>query len=416
MGERTLLAGLWLRMAVAAILGLAGIVVIIGTELGFVAAMAFFVVHLSPYFAALVFAMALCFGSVAALWWLTTTALRVVVSPGVLSERIDSKGVDDLVARIGAVLWNPSPREFLPLIGALVGVSLGLVTMSVVVKVLLDVPVAPFSIAVATVLVGGHMSYIVYTELSGSAGSVQRDIEDNYTIVADSEREQRVEGRLRRLAQQLNAPVPEVEIGASVTPQAATVGYRPDQSVLVVSRGLLDRLDGPQLDGVLAHELAHLENRDGAVLTALSLPMAKARTLSDQFLKPGGDAAFFVLLVAPPVYAVSRLSVAVVARYREYVADYGAAKLTGDPAALASALETLDEASAGRPQEDLRERHSTAAFGIVPPPWRERKVLDGAIRFFYRRILGTHPPTESRIERLQQYGKLSPLKDAQHKT
>ncbi|ERG89606.1 MAG: Zn-dependent protease, partial [halophilic archaeon J07HX5] len=118
-------------------------------------------------------------------------------------------------------------------------------------------------------------------------------------------------------------------------------------------------------------------------------------------LGTGALLLFPVFVAAVPVYITNRLAAPMVARYREYVADHAAGELVGSHAAVAGALTTLDREYSTQYTQDLRVGWSTRAFGIVPPPWEERKVLDGAIRFFYRRILGTHPPTESRIERLR---------------
>jgi heat shock protein HtpX len=253
------------------------------------------------------------------------------------------------------------------------------------------------------VLVVVFNGWLVYNELR--SGSVREDLEVEYDIVSDPEREHEVQRRVRRLAEQADSPVPEVEIGASHLPRAASVGYQPGESVILVSRGLVDTLDGAELDAVLAHELAHLLNRDAAVMTALSVPLSKVGKLTSLFLNHDkSDAEILLiplLIAATPVYIANRLAVPTVARYREYVADHAAGELVGSHAAMASALTTLDREYATQYTQDLRVDWSTEAFGIVPPPWEERKVLDGAIRFYRRRVLGTHPPTGSRVERLR---------------
>ncbi len=164
----------------------------------------------------------------------------------------------------------------------------------------------------------------------------------------------------------------------------------------------MDRLDDRELDAALAHELAHLLNRDAAVMTLLAFPRSKISGLLKLVSRFDSAAYLFpVFIAAIPVYITNRLAAPMVARYREYAADHAAGELVGSHAAVAGALITLDREYSTQHTQDLRVGWSTRAFGIVPPPWEERKVLDGAIRFLYRRMLGTHPPTESRIERLR---------------
>jgi len=184
-----------------------------------------------------------------------------------------------------------------------------------------------------------------------------------------------------------------VRVVSSRSPTAAAVGYRPSSSTVVVSTGLVDALDGPELDAVLAHELAHVANRDAAVLTALSFPRVSAHRAFDRYGVNPVMAAFAAL-----VALTGRFCVAVVARAREYGADEGAVAITGDPGALASALATLDAEASRRPAADLR---SAAAFSIVPPPWEEHPFFDRTRRVIYRGLLGTHPSTDERVERLR---------------
>lgn len=148
------------------------------------------------------------------------------------------------------------------------------------------------------------------------------------------------------------------------------------------------------------------------MLTALALPTAKTRALlKGEEVAYERDGEFyllapyypFLLLSALPIGVLSQWTVALVARYREYVADRSAVAMTGDPAALASALETLDSELSLRPTSDLRGNRSTAAFSIVPPPWEEHPFFDRARYFIRRRLFGTHPPTAKRIERLRTY-------------
>ncbi|UTF55642.1 M48 family metallopeptidase [Natronosalvus rutilus] len=277
-------------------------------------------------------------------------------------------------------------------------------------------PVTPVILGITTgvIAVGYGTARLVYDEWAAD-GAVHDDLADLADVPeTDAQNGDRggnqmtartdLQQRIDRLAKQAAAPAPTVELGRSRTPVAAAVGYRPSSSTIVVSRGLCDRLEDRELDAVLAHELTHVINHDAAVLTALSLPAAKVEPLAEEDPDPrvAGPHTGFLLFLAVPIMLVTSLAVTSLARYREYVADRGAVALTGDPAALASALETLDRETGRRPDGDLRSHRSTAAFSIVPPPWEEYRFFDRSRRFVRRRLFGTHPPTQTRLERLRK--------------
>jgi heat shock protein HtpX len=207
----------------------------------------------------------------------------------------------------------------------------------------------------------------------------------------------RVWEHVARLAQQADIPQPAIAVLPSEEPNAFTAG-RTNRSVLVVTEGLLDKLDDDALQAVLAHEIAHLKNGDTAVLTAASFPAilglltlgGARRAQRDQHWLLGyhlGPA--IAAVIALPVAVASLPGAVVLARYREYAADRGAAALTGEPAVLASALDTVSERNSATSGSDLRTVASLAAFGIVPASltWLPAGVF--------------HPPTPERIRRLQ---------------
>jgi heat shock protein HtpX len=212
----------------------------------------------------------------------------------------------------------------------------------------------------------------------------------------DSDSREDLHARLTRLAKQLDAPVPEIAVVESDVPNSLSVAG-PSGGTVVVSTGLLDRLAGEDLDAVLAHELAHLQNRDAAVLTLASflpalvsgdysplsdlgfdgLPLGAQRTFGALAVVLGYVLALPSLpggafsLTSLGSYAVALLSVVVIggilvgvaatptvylarelAREREFAADAAAARITGSPARLASVLERLSEA--GAPSRDAR--------------------------------------------------------------
>lgn len=292
------------------------------------------------------------------------------------------------------------------------------------------VAVETFAVSVATVsafaFVGVHVGGSIRAEFAGDT-AVLRDLEDRFDLAelaateptgqeagsagsgagrpADSdsahvpleslESLESLKSTVTRLAGQADLPTPEVRVLDHGTPVALTVGYRPAASTLVCSRGVIESLSERELEAVLAHELAHVANRDATVLTALSAPGAVAHLSRSRY---GYNPV--VEPVAMAVRLASRLYVALVSRGREYAADDGAVAITGDPAALASALESLDQELDRHPSTDLRERDTAAAFAIVPPPWEEHRFFDRTRRFVRRRLFGTHPRTERRIRRL----------------
>ncbi|SDL93604.1 heat shock protein HtpX [Halogranum gelatinilyticum] len=202
---------------------------------------------------------------------------------------------------------------------------------------------------------------------------------------------------VQRLAQQGGVTDPDVAVVDTAEPNAFTVGWGRG-ATLCVTTGLLATLDRDELEAVLAHELAHATNYDAAVLTVASLPtllgLSTVETSRD-VASEGVQAVFLALLfgVLSAVLVVATAPVVVaLSRAREYAADRGAVALTGDPAALASALRTLaqaaknDEAN-GPPTTDARELGLVSAFCVVEPvtaplPW-------------------LHPSTERRVARLR---------------
>ena len=245
--------------------------------------------------------------------------------------------------------------------------------------------------------------------------------------------------RVTRLAAQASTPVPECFVVESETPNSFALDGV-GQPTLVVSTGLLETLDGDLLDGVIAHELAHLQHRDATVMTLASFlpaltsdryspldslgPWARKRSvwalvfvlvyLTGALLTRSNPAhpayllQFVVGLVAAIVVGGVALgvfaTVAVVAarrlsQYREFAADAGGAKLTGDPAALADALARLDEESASPPAVDKRLAYDEIrGLCLLPTGFDpDAESADGEFHVETR----SHPPTERRIQRLR---------------
>ncbi|MFP8953914.1 M48 family metallopeptidase [Natrialbaceae archaeon A-arb3/5] len=312
----------------------------------------------------------------------------------------DWYGLTDETRRLAARLDRaPGPRPAVTTVVAVTAVLVASYAASTLVTT--GVLAGVLAAACALALVGGHIGNVVRGEFGGDT-AVLRDVESRTELASLEDATAldvdgaAIQATVARLAGQAAAPIPDVRLAESRSPAALTVGYRPSSSTIVLSSGLVDALDERELEAVLAHEVAHIANRDAAVLTALAAPGAVARVTTGRY-------GFNPILepIAMLTSAVSRAYVAFVARGREYAADDGAVAITGEPAALASALEALDGDLERRPETDLREHRSAAAFSIVPPPWEDHRFFDRTRRFVARTLLGTHPSTATRIERLR---------------
>ena len=199
-----------------------------------------------------------------------------------------------------------------------------------------------------------------------------------------------------RLANQADIPRPPIAVIPTDEPNALSAGTG-NRTVVCVTLGLLKELDGDEREAVLAHELAHLKNGDSSVLTVAGFPATVALGALGAALENMDGKAFFLgyLGVAMTLAVVSFLlalvtlpGTLVLSRYREYAADRGAVAITGDPAALAGALERLH--GAAPPETDMRLSAGFNAFCIVPAGYGSLPVP------------WTHPPTRERIRRLRE--------------
>jgi len=203
---------------------------------------------------------------------------------------------------------------------------------------------------------------------------------------------------VQRLSQQADIPEPTVAVADTRTPNAFATGRSKKSSTVCVTTGLLRSLDQEELEGVIAHELAHVKNRDVMVMTIASFLATIAMFIlrwgwlfGGGRNRQGGAQVFVAIIASLVVWIVSFLLIRALSRYREYAADRGAAVITGKPSALASALMTIDGRMDRVPDEDLREQSEMNAFFIVP-------ISKGAIAKFFK----THPPTEKRVDRLRE--------------
>lgn len=245
----------------------------------------------------------------------------------------------------------------------------------------------------------------------------------------DPETHPELHARVTRLAWQADLPVPTICVSRNSAPNACAVGGLSGPGSVVVTTGLLETLSGDELDAVLAHELAHLGNRDATVMTVAWLLPTATYYLAiaagyvlyglTRILGSGGSSrsdgdgrAVAAAIAAIAVSAVVTLAISalfwvasvlvhrVLSRYREYAADRASAALIGDPLALAAALETIDGTMESIPDRDLRALDGgTEALYIVP---LEARTFDQAELVSTDIFPETHPPTRDRVDRLRE--------------
>src|ERR1700756_1932793 len=207
---------------------------------------------------------------------------------------------------------------------------------------------------------------------------------------------------VERLTARAGLPMPKIYVIPTDSPNAFATGRNPQHASVAVTHGILNLLNDEELEGVLAHELGHVKNRD-ILTSSIAATIAGAITIlarmgywaalfggyggegRDRERGGGGIGALFMLILAPIAATLIQLAVS---RSREYEADATGAHITGNPYALASALEKLDAYSKRLP---LPASPSTAHLFIVAPMISARDLAG---------LFSTHPPIPKRIERL----------------
>jgi heat shock protein HtpX len=224
----------------------------------------------------------------------------------------------------------------------------------------------------------------------------------------------RLHGIVDRLVALANMPKPRVAIAPSPMLNAFATGRNTKTSVLVVTTGLLrSNLDDRELEAVLAHELSHVAHKDVAVMTIASFLGIIAGLLvrfafyselfggggrSNNSNNNGGalPVVLVVLVVGIVTYAVSFLLIRLLSRYRELAADRAGALLTGQPSALASALQKVSGSMQGIPNKDLRTAEPLNAFYFVPA------FKAGGKGVSLNGLFSTHPSLDRRLRQLSE--------------
>jgi heat shock protein HtpX len=212
---------------------------------------------------------------------------------------------------------------------------------------------------------------------------------------------------VERLCGLADLPKPRVAVIESDVPNAFATGRNKKHAAVAVTTGLWDRLEPREVEGVLAHELSHIANRDVLVMTVAGF-FATVAALLTRFGLYGGMFGGFgggnrdnnnsvpvwliVLLVSIVTYFLSQILILALSRYREFAADRGSALITGAPEYLMSALQKIASGITQIPQQDLRQVEGMNAFFIIPTNWR--KSAGG--------LFMTHPPLEKRLAALSE--------------
>ena len=213
---------------------------------------------------------------------------------------------------------------------------------------------------------------------------------------------------VERIVARNNLPKPRIAVINSRMPNAFATGKGPKSSVVAVTTGLMDTLNTEELEGVIAHELTHIRNRDVLVLTLASLFSTVAWYLMQFGFYGGlygggmgyggnrnnnsGGAMIIVIAVALLTWVVSFLIIRAISRYREFAADRGSAQMTGKPVELANALMKISGTMKNVPTRDLRQEEGLNAFFIVP-------ALSGST---IGNLFSTHPPIQKRVQKLME--------------
>jgi heat shock protein HtpX len=226
--------------------------------------------------------------------------------------------------------------------------------------------------------------------------------------VVSREEQPALHDTVERLCAMADLPKPKVAIMDTPVPNAFATGRSPKHAAVCVTTGLLDRLEPKEVEGVLAHELSHIANRDVLIMTLASF-FAMLAALLTRFglyfgMWGGGGGGgnrnnnngppvwLIIFVVSIVVYAVSFILIRTISRYREYAADRGSALITGSPEYLMSALQKISSQMTLIPNRDLRQVEGMSAFFIMPA-----KVKSAASELFM-----DHPPLEKRLAALAE--------------
>jgi heat shock protein HtpX len=277
----------------------------------------------------------------------------------------------------------------------LTGSLLGLlyVVFAVVLFNVLSVGLVPMIVIVVGI---AFFQYFTSDKLALAAAGAQ---------VVERDQAPELHDMVERLCAMADLPKPRVAIIDTDVPNAFATGRSPKHAAVAVTRGLWQRREPQEIEGVLAHELSHVANRDVLIMTVASF-FAMLAGLLTRFGLYGGmfggggrsrdnntvPVWLIVLLVSVVTYVLSQILILAISRYREFAADRGSALITGAPEHLMSALQKIASDMFRIPERDLRQVETMNAFFIIPT-----SVKRGTKALFL-----THPPLEKRLEALAE--------------
>jgi heat shock protein HtpX len=257
-----------------------------------------------------------------------------------------------------------------------------------------------------TVLLAFGVGYWVIVLLAVGMGLVQYFFSDKLVLWSTGARI--IEGdeypELHRMVEKLRTeaglPLPKIAIMQSPVPNAFATGRSPKHAVVACTDSIMRLLTRDELEAVLAHELAHVKNRDILTMTMASFIAMIASMIMQSFFFSAlfggrnreGGSWIVIWLVSIIVYALSTLLILALSRYREYAADRGSAMITGNPRALISALNKISGRMEAVPVNAKAKVEAANAFFIIP-------ALSGNT---IMELFSTHPPLEKRIANLEK--------------
>jgi heat shock protein HtpX len=267
-------------------------------------------------------------------------------------------------------------------------------------------------VAVIAVLLASHVQLVPVLVIAALLLFGQYYFSDKMALygmggkIVTPEQAPELHGIVDRLCALADMPKPRVAIADTDMPNAFATGRNPSHAVVCATTGIMRRLDTEELEGVLAHELSHVAHRDVAVMTFASFLGMVAGLITrfafysgmfggfdDDNDNNGAGAIIAIMLVSILVYAVSFLLTRSLSRYRELSADRSGALLTGQPSALASALQKVSGVSARIPSRDLRSAEAFNAFFFTPAFSKGFSISS---------LFSTHPSLEKRLEQLSK--------------
>lgn len=268
---------------------------------------------------------------------------------------------------------------------------------------------AALYLAFLTVLWGAGLDFVSLMIVAAAMLGIQYYFSDRLALWSMGAREvgpeqaPKLHGMVERLSAFAGIPKPRVAVADSSMPNAFATGRNPSKSVVAVTTALMESLDEPEIEAVLAHELSHVKNRDVTVITLASFFSTVAFFIMRFSMFAGygygrrdrdqsGQAMMLVYVASLLVWLISFFLIRALSRYRELAADRGSAVLTGAPSQLASALLKISGSMQRIPQEDLRRAEGMNAFFIIPAI-RGSSLME---------LFSTHPSLERRLQQLRK--------------